>query len=108
MQFRTSTGEKLGMNGVSAARCKPLLSVGEVTSKCGASLMLNKVGYLLAPQSSILENLRIWVPRKVERAPRGHVVELAKERNVYNLCVKSNVIVVGGSSSSGEATASET
>ena len=56
MQFRTSTGEKLGMNGVLAALCKPMLCVDEVTSKCGAALVLDKVGYLLAPQSSILEN----------------------------------------------------
>ena len=124
MQFRTATGEivdagmdyhvagwdawgqKLGMKGVLAPVCKPLLSVGEVTTKGGAAIMLDEVGYLLTPQSRVLKQLRGWLEKEVAKAKPGDVVELHKERNVYNLYVQAAAqdmcpaAVVGGASSS--------
>ena len=72
--------------------------------------MLNDLGHLLTPQSSILVKLRISFAREVEKDPLGHVFELSNERNMYKLHLKSYTksmrklclaVMVGGSSSSG-------
>ena len=94
---KTFWGQRLGMKGVLAPVCKPLLSVGEVTTKGGAAIMLDDLGYLLTPHSSILKDLRSWLAEEVSKAKHGHVVELHKERNVYNLYVQGTTSEAGGS-----------
>ena len=60
-------GQRLGMKSVLAPVCKPLLSVGEVTSKGGAPLMLDD--YLLAPRKKVGEEAT--VPRTPRLPPES-------------------------------------
>ena len=69
----SSLGQRLCTEGIFAPVCKPLLSVCAVTSKGRAALMLDEVGHHQTPQSDILEKLRSWFARHVERAHLGTI-----------------------------------
>ena len=51
--------------------------------------MLDDIGYMLTSGSPLVKRLRGWLAKQVRKAPHGAVVELAKERNVYNLYLQA-------------------
>ena len=103
LEFRTATGEiipsgedhvvegadeygqVLRIKGVKAPVCKPLLSVGEVTDKGGAAVMFGNTGYLCSPGGRFAKKLERWFMQEAAQDDWHGLVELYKERNVYNL-----------------------
>ena len=98
LTFRTATGELvrgdtrmqiegcddwgsyLKIRGVQAPVCKPLLSVGEYTTKGGVTVLYRDKGYMFHKGSNVAKKMDAWVPEGVERftIPRLHKLRTKK------------------------------
>ena len=78
--FRRHWGSNLRNRGVQAPVCKPLLSVGEFTTKGGVTVLYGDKGYMFHKGSNVAKKMR-------DSQYRGCTVAY-KEHNVYNIHVK--------------------
>ena len=60
-------GSNLKIRGVEALVCKPLLSVGEYTTKGGVTVLYADKGYMFHKGSNVAKKMDAWVQKDVER-----------------------------------------
>ena len=101
--FRTATGElvksnkqlyvdgcddrrtNLRVRGVQAPVWKPLLSVGEYTTKVGVTVLYSNKGYMFHKGSTVAKKIDAWIQKDL-RDSQCHGCTIAyKENNVYNI-----------------------
>ena len=105
LTFHTATGElvkggkrmqivgcddwrsNLRIRGVQAPVCKPLLSVGEYTTKGGVIVLYGDKGYMFHKGSNVAKKMDAWVQELRDSLYRGRTVAY-KENNVYNIYMK--------------------
>ena len=95
-------GHKLQMTGEKTHVHKPLLSVGDVTDKGHAVWMDGDAGYIIQRGSPILSEMRALFERTSERYSWDGVLDLKKERGVYNLYVQVEASKENRSNDGGE------
>ena len=106
LTFRTATGElvkggkrmqivgcddwgsNLRIRGVQAPVCKPLLSVGEYTTKGGVTVLYGDKGYMFHKGSNVAKKIDAWVQKEFRDSQYRGCTVAYKENNVYNIYVK--------------------
>ena len=92
---RTEYGQDLAFGGCGAPVRKPLLSVGELTDKGNAALMIGDRGFLLTKGSPALPALGKAFSQAASKSGYAGVVELGKKNGIYNLWVQHDVVPDG-------------
>ena len=76
------------IRGVQALVCKPLLSVGEYTTKGGVTVLYGNKGYMFHKGSTVAKKIDAWIQKELRDSQyRGFTIAY-KENNVYNICMK--------------------
>ena len=81
-------GSNLRIRGVQAPVCKPLLSVGEYTTKGGNTVLYGDKGYMFHKDSNVAKKIDAWVQRELRDSQYRGCTVAYKENNVYNIYVK--------------------
>ena len=107
LTFRTATGElvrcgkrmqiegcddwgsNLKIRGVQAPVCKPLLSVGEYTTKGGVTVLYGDKGYMFHKGSNVAKKMDAWVQKELRDSQYRGCTVAYKENNVYNIYVET-------------------
>ena len=58
-------GSNLRIRGVQAPVCKPLLSVGEYTTKGGVTVLYGDKGYMFHKGSNVAKKMDAWVQKEL-------------------------------------------
>ena len=77
-----------GFRGVQAPVCKPLLSVGEYTTKGGVTVLYGDKGYMFLKDSNVAKKIDAWVQKELRDSQYQGCTVANKENNVHNICVK--------------------
>ena len=107
LTFRTATGElvegsNLKIRGVQAPVCKPLLSVGEYTTKGGVTVLCGDKGYMFHKGSNVAKKIDAWVQKELRDSQHRGCTVVYKENNVYNIYMRpSDAMPLSGNSESG-------
>ena len=81
-------GSNLKIRGVQAPVCKPLLSVGEYTTKGGVTVLYGDKGYMFHKVSSVAKKIDAWVQKGLRDSQYRSCTVAYKENNVHNIYVK--------------------
>ena len=68
--------------------CKPLLSVGEYTTKGGVTVLYGDKGYMFHKGSNVAKKMDAWVQKELRDSQYRGCTVTYKENNVYNIYVK--------------------
>ena len=106
LTFRTATGElvrggkrmqiegcddwgsNLKIRDVQAPVCKPLLSVGEYTTKGGVTVLYGDKGFMFHKGSNVAKKMDALVQKELRDSQYRGCTVAYKESNVYNIYVK--------------------
>ena len=106
LTFRTATGEivkggkrmhvvgchdwgsNLRVRGVQAPLCKPLLSVGEYTTKGGVTVLYVDKGYVFHKGSNVAMKSDAWIQKELRDSQNRGCTVAYKENSVYNIHMK--------------------
>ena len=81
-------GSNLRIRGVQAPVCKPLLSVGEYTTKGGVTVLYGNKGYTFHKGSTVAKKIDAWVQKELRDSQYRGCTVAYKENNVYNIYMK--------------------
>ena len=73
---------------VQAPVCKPLLSVGEYTTKGGVTVLYVDKGYMFHKGSNVAKKMDVWVQKELRDSRYRGCTVAYKENDVYNIYVK--------------------
>ena len=101
-------GSNLKIRGVQAPVCKPLLSVGEYTTKGGVTVLYGDKGYMFHKGSNVAKKMDAWVQKELRDSQYRGCTVAYKENNVYNIYMKPrgneiDAMPLSGDSESGVA-----
>ena len=82
------SGSNLKIQGVQAPVCKPLLSVGEYTTKGGVTVLYGDKGYMFHKGSNVAKKIDAWVQKELRDSQYRGCTVAYKENNVYNIYMK--------------------
>ena len=83
-------GTCLRVRGVQAPVCKPLLSVGEYTTKGGVTVLYGNKGYMFHKSSNVAKKIVAWIQKEMRDSQNyGCTVAYKESNNVYNIYMKS-------------------
>ena len=106
LTFRTATGELvkggkriqivgcddwrsyLKIRGVQAPVCKPLLSVGEYTTKGGVTVLYGNKGYMFHKGPNVAKKIDAWVQKELRDSQHQGCTVAYKKNNVYNIYMR--------------------
>ena len=100
LTFRTATGELVKggkrmhvegcfrIRGVQAPVCKPLLSVGEYTTKGGVTVLYGDKYYMFHKGSNVAKTIDAWIQKELRDSSCRGCTVACKENNVYNIYMK--------------------
>ena len=81
-------GSNLKIRGVQAPVCKPLLSVGEYTTKGGVTVLYGDKGYMFHKGSNVAKKMDAWVQKELRDSQYRGCTVAYKENNLYNIYAK--------------------
>ena len=68
--------------------CKPLLSVGEYTTKGGVTVLYGNKGYMFHEGSTVAKKIDAWIQKELRDSQYQGCTIAYKENNVYNIYMK--------------------
>ena len=68
--------------------CKPLLSVGEYTTKGGVTVLCGDKGYMFHKGSNVAKKIDAWIQKEMRDSQYYGCTVAYKENNVYNIYMK--------------------
>ena len=68
--------------------CKPLLSVGEYTTKGGVTILYGNKGYMFHNGSTVAKKIDAWIQRELRDSQYHGRMIAYKENNVFDIYMK--------------------
>ena len=96
-------GSNLKIRGVQAPVCKPLLSIGEHTTKGGVTVLYGDKGYMFHKGSNVAKKMDAWVQKELRDSQYRGCTVAYKENNVYDIHVKPRENKIDAMSLSGDS-----